>query len=131
MEIRIRKIPRSENRSLKIKSGMVYWSEDLLVLRDFIVAEVNNEVVGFITYVEKTIYDLSSVGVNLISVHRDFQGKGIARSLIDELFNQAWLLGQDIRVSSFSSEGNLKVKHIFYEISESTGVRFRYNRDPF
>ena len=130
MEIKIRKIPRSENNSLNIKNGMAYWSEDLLTLRDFIVAEVNNEVVGFVTYVDKSIHEPTSLGVSVITVHQDFQGKGIARSLIDEVFNQAWLFGQDIRVSPFSPEGDLKVKHIFYEISESTGIKFRYNKNP-
>ena len=130
MDITIRKVPRSENKLLKIKPGMVFWSDDLTEMRDFIVAEINNEVIGFITYVEISAYDPNCLGVIVISVHLDFQGRGIAKRLINEVFNQAWLLGQDIRVSPFSPEGDLKVKHIFYEISESSGIKFRYNTNP-
>ena len=118
-----RKIPKEERYRFKVKRGIWNWGDDLRMCRELIVAEEDGLVVGLITYVESSGRDPDFIGVGIFSVHPKFQGKGLARGMINILFDQAWLLDKGIRVSPYTEQGKLKIKPIFEEFSSKFNIR--------
>jgi GNAT superfamily N-acetyltransferase len=122
----IRKMPMEERYRFKVKRGIWNWGDDLRTSRELIVAESDGLVVGLITYVESSGRDPDYIGVGIVSVHRKFQGKGLARGMINLIFDQAWLLDKGVRVSPYTEQGKLKIKPIFEEFSSKYNIRLRH-----
>ena len=118
-----RKITKEERYRFKVKRGIWNWGDDLRKCRELIVAEEDGLVVGLITYVESSGRDPDFIGVGIVSVHPKFQGKGLARGMINVLFDQAWLLDKGVRVSPYTEQGKLKIKPIFEEFSSKFNIR--------
>ena len=118
-----RKIPKEERCRFKVKRGIWNWGDDLRMCRELIVAEEDGLVVGLITYVESSGRDPDFIGVGIVSVHPKFQRKGLARGMINVLFDQAWLLDKGVRVSPYTEQGKLKIKPIFEEFSSKFNIR--------
>lgn len=121
-----RKIPQEDRYRFKVKKGIWNWGDDLRMFREIIVAEEKGLVVGLITYVESSGRDPDYVGVGIVSVHPKFQGKGLARGMINVLFDQAWLLGKGVRVSPYTDQGLLKIKPIFEEFSSKFQIQLKH-----
>ena len=62
-----------------------------------------------------------------IAVLPDMQGKGIARQLIDKCMSFVGNMGFCIEISSFSDEGDLKIRRIFEEKALEYNVKTSYN----
>ena len=121
-----RKITKEERCRFKVKRGIWNWGDDLRMCRELIVAEEDGLVVGLITYVESSGRDPDFFGVGIVSVHPKFQRKGLARGMINVLFDQAWLLDKGVRVSPYTEQGKLKIKPIFEEFSSKFNIKLRH-----
>lgn len=121
-----RKIPTADKRTFKVKAGIWNWGDDLRHIREIIVAEENNQAVGVITYTENSVYGSEYIGVGVVSVHPDYQGRGCAKGMIDVLFDQAWLLGKGVRVSPYTPEGLIKIKPVFEKFSSKFKISLKH-----
>ncbi|MCX6155845.1 MAG: GNAT family N-acetyltransferase [Candidatus Kapabacteria bacterium] len=79
----------------------------------FFVSEENNKILGFCSMTE-------SGNLDMLYVHKDFQGKGVASVLMNELFENSNFLGINKIVSEVSiSAKTFFIKHGFKEIKEN------------
>lgn len=121
-----RKIPDNETTSFKVKSGMYYWSEELRRNRKLIVAEENKIAIAVISYLESSFYDSDYIGVGIVTVHPLYQATGLVRGLIQCLFKEAVRLKKGIRISFYTDDGELKIRHIFEEYSKTYQVKINH-----
>lgn len=65
--------------------------------------------------------------IQFLSVDPEYQGKGYSQKLIRKIFKFAQSKGITLENSSYSTEGNLKLKNSFQEIAKEFNVKFSEN----
>lgn len=88
------------------------------------VAEIENEIVGFIAFMKVQTLHYSGLWIDLIGVKPAMEGKGIGKKLIGVGETLAKELGVDFR-SALIKEGNISSIKAF----ESSG--FEWGKEPF
>ncbi len=82
-----------------------------------IVALINNKIVG-ISGMQINPYNNNEIWVKYVSVDKDYQNQGIGRKLIELTYDYSKHNNYEVILSSFTNDGELKLKHITDEYGE-------------
>lgn len=119
-----------DNRFLPTEDGGVFRYFDLEEIvgyfgkqkeKYFPVVEVDNKIVA-LSQLQKSPYAENTFWVSFVSVDPIFQGKKYASKLVKEIFRFAKEKQISLEASSYSEIGWQKLKRLFVEESEKTGV---------
>lgn len=89
-----------------------FFSGDVIDWRTYIVAYLENRVVGVVSLVEETKCYLNSVGVGFISTHIDYRNQGVAKALVEALFAFAALRGKNLANTAYEPLGELYLERV-------------------
>lgn len=86
--------------------------------RRFIAAkDSDGRVIGLVSFVLDSSRIPGALGVSFVSVHPAWQGKGIARRLVTELFELARHLGKDIANTRYTEDGQAKLRSVMQDVA--------------
>ncbi len=129
MTMRIRKLEKSDIDSvarivaetelwqkygLNFKKARVRFEKGLQRGADIYIAEIENEIVGFIWYVPDGAFDRSGY-IELIGVGKNFRGKGVGQKLmkfVENLFSPESIF---LLVSDFNEKAQKFYSHLGYK----------------
>lgn len=118
-----------DNRFLSFKEGGVFKYfeiDDLFNNKEnkfYSLIKESQKIVG-LSELEKNPYEENVMWIKFISIDPEYQEKGYASKLAEEIFRFAKENGISLETSSYSPEGHQKLKKIFKRLSEKYSVNF-------
>ena len=109
-------------------SKIKFLSFDILANRTYIVAMLNNVVVGVVSVADKSARINNAIGVGFVSVHEDYQRKGISTKLVEHLFSYARTLKKHIANTRYEQEGLLWLKPAMLRAAKANPDVILYER---
>ena len=73
---------------------------------------------------QKNPYKEKCFWIKFLSVDPEYQGKGYASKLADEMFSFAKKEGMDIETSTYTDEGYIKLKKLFNKLAKKYSIKF-------
>ncbi len=92
------------------------------------VVQIGNTIVG-ISELEQDPYDENLFWLKSVDIDPLYQGKGLARKLLETIFDLAKNKKHNLLISLYSDEGSEKIQRIIKELSESKGVNIQENNE--
>jgi len=90
----------------------------LLTNRTYIAALKGDRVVGLAALVEDSIRQPGSIGLGYISTHRDYRNQGIAKVLVQALFELVLAENKNIVNTHYEMDGLMFLEHVMHRVAK-------------
>lgn len=87
-----------------LEDSIKFFLQDTVLHRSYLVAAQGEEVRGMIGFVEESAWMPQAFGIGFISTHREHREEGVARALLNALFELATKEGKGIVMSAFDEK---------------------------
>ncbi len=94
------------------------FNPDMVNFRTYVVALEAGKVVGMVALLDQTMRMENAVGVGFVESHLDHRNRGIARVLVDGLFQYARKSRKAIANSAYTSDGRKWLQPLIKEAAE-------------
>ena len=89
----------------------------------FSLIKIDDKIIG-LSELEKNPYQENSFWIKFLSIDPEYQGKGYASKLAEEVFRFAKQKGFSVETSSYTDEGYKKLKDLFNKLANKYSVKF-------
>ncbi len=103
-----------------LERDIPHFSEEVLNWRSYLAAFEGDQVVGLVGFVENSLRVPGALGVGFISTHRAHRQRGVARALVNALFEWALEQGKAIANTDYEPDGLKWLKPLMLEQARMT-----------
>lgn len=104
------KLPLWDDKSLK---DIPFFSTDVIRHRAYIAAMQGQKIVGMACVTEDSMRIPGALGVSFVSTHPDHRNQGIAKQLVQALFEFARSERKGIANTAYEPDGEAWLRHVF------------------
>lgn len=99
------------------RGSIRFFNHGMIGCRTFIAVYHDQKIVGLASLTESSNWHDNAIGVGYISTHKGYRKKGVAKLLVETLFNYAATTHRDISNTSYEPDGKLYLRHVMQRVS--------------